>query len=493
MNQTDPDLDALLGAVVGGKYRVDALLGRGGMGAVYRATNTGIGKRVALKFLYREAARDLDAVARFQREAEAASAVESAHIVEIFDSGTTDDGLPFLVMELLKGEDLRTRLRRESRLSVGEAVRITAQVARGLRRAHEADIVHRDLKPDNIFLCQRDDDPTFVKIVDFGISKVSRKQATTSTLTRRGTVLGTAFYMAPEQAQAKRDVDGRADIFSLGAILFEALAGRPPHMGSAYEAVLIDICTKDAPDIREFAPEVSGDLAAVVARALQRERSLRFQTAREVYESLVACLPGAVPPSGEAEAARFDGDGTESPSKGEATPAAAPSGALAEVGTGTVSGTAVRSAGAQGRAPARRTAAALIAAVGLVGITMYLFARPSPPEQGTATPATRAPQALPSIPVPNQGGAKMRAPEPVGPTTTSSSPQIPRPSGSSLAEDQGQEGSAPGRKPVRPLGAALVDPRASVDPRRSRNGSRPANAQGSPPPKRGLELATTPE
>ncbi|HOU93466.1 MAG TPA: protein kinase, partial [Polyangiaceae bacterium] len=138
MTASEPELDLIAGTVVAGKYRVDELIGRGGMGAVYRATNLAIGKRVALKFLYPEAALDRDAVARFQREAEAASAAESAHIVEIFDSGTTDDGRPFLVMELLRGEDLRQRLRREGRLPPNDAVRIAAQVARALRRAHEA-------------------------------------------------------------------------------------------------------------------------------------------------------------------------------------------------------------------------------------------------------------------------------------------------------------------------------------------------------------------
>src|SRR5687768_7146237 len=168
----EPVNDARLGMIVAGKYRVERLLGRGGMGAVYQATHMGIGKRVALKFLERDAARDLSAAARFQREAEAASRVESAHIVQIFDSGTSAEGLPFLVMELLQGEDLRARLRRYGQLPLKDVLHIAAQVLRGLSRAHEAQIVHRDLKPDNIFLCQRDDDDMFVKIVDFGISKV---------------------------------------------------------------------------------------------------------------------------------------------------------------------------------------------------------------------------------------------------------------------------------------------------------------------------------
>src|SRR6186713_835966 len=189
------ELDLLVGSTVAGKYHIDRLIGRGGMGAVFQATNAGIGKRVALKFLSIEASKDADAATRFQREAEAASLAESPHIVQIFDSGRSERGLPFLVMELLTGEDLRARLRREGRLQAEAAASIAAQVLRALVRAHAGGIVHRDLKPDNVFLCQRDDGALFVKIVDFGVSKLARG-STIDTLTRRGTVLGTAYYMS---------------------------------------------------------------------------------------------------------------------------------------------------------------------------------------------------------------------------------------------------------------------------------------------------------
>jgi eukaryotic-like serine/threonine-protein kinase len=292
-DDTESELRALVGTTVAGKYRVDRLIGRGGMGAVFQATNLAIGKRVALKFLDHEAAKNREACQRFQREAEAAGMAESAHIVQIFDSGSTDAGLPFLVMELLTGEDLRARLRREKRLSVALALRITSQVLRALMRAHAAGIVHRDLKPDNVFLCARDDDPSFVKIVDFGISKVARSRGA-DTLTRRGTVLGTAFYMSPEQAQSFADIDGRTDLFSVGAILFEMLAGGPPHVGPTYEAVLISICTKDAGDVRARAPEVPASVATLVSRALARDRDQRFQSA-EQFLAAIALADGGVP------------------------------------------------------------------------------------------------------------------------------------------------------------------------------------------------------
>jgi serine/threonine-protein kinase len=288
MASPDAELDGLIGTLVGGKYRVERLLGKGGMGAVYQATHQSIGKRVALKFLDRHAARDVDAVARFQREAEAASAVESAHIVHIFDSGVSADGLPYLVLELLQGEDLRARLVREKRLATSDAVSIATQVLRALARAHAAGIVHRDLKPENVFLCRRDDEAAFVKLVDFGISKIAHSPQGVHTLTQRGMVLGTAFYMSPEQAQAFPDVDGRSDLYSLGAIMFEALAGTPPHTGSAYEAILVNICTKDADDVRQHAPEVPERVAQVITRALRRSRDDRYQSAVEFLEALQA-------------------------------------------------------------------------------------------------------------------------------------------------------------------------------------------------------------
>jgi serine/threonine-protein kinase len=420
MSPDNSEPESLVGALVGGKYRVDALLGRGGMGAVYQATHQAIGKRVALKFLWRDSTRDPETVKRFQREAEAASQVESAHIVQIFDSGISDNGLPFLVMELLVGEDLRTRLRRAGHLPLPEAVHIAGQVARGLMRAHEAGIVHRDLKPDNVYLCRRDDDPMFVKIVDFGISKVARTSNTANTLTRRGVVLGTAFYMSPEQAQAYRDVDGRTDLFSLGAILFEMLTGHPPHTGPAYETVLIDICTKDAPDVRVYAPDVPAAVAEVVIRALRRNREERFQRAEEFYDALALAAPGML----------RTGSSPGSPALGVGAVDGTPSAPGATGGTlsRTSSGTAVQadSAVAPGVQTRRTVVAALVAALGAFALTALIMARSPAP----ASPA--APSAAPTW----SAGAVPRAraePPPVQPSASASSQGSAR-AGSARAE-----------------------------------------------------------
>ena len=288
--QAPDPLERLVGTTAGGKYRIERLIGRGGMGAVFLATNVAIGKRVALKFLEATAADNPDAARRFQREAEAASLVESEHIVHVFDSGVNEDGLPFLVMELLEGEDLRARLRREEKLPIADARAIATQVLRALARAHAAGIVHRDLKPDNLFLCRREDASLHVKIVDFGISKLDRATKR-ERLTRRGTVLGSAYYVSPEQAQASDSVDRRSDFFSLGAILFETLTGRPPHLGPTLESVLVAVCTQDAVDVRTLRTDVPEDLAHVVARALARDPDARFDDAAEFLAALTEARP----------------------------------------------------------------------------------------------------------------------------------------------------------------------------------------------------------
>jgi serine/threonine-protein kinase len=284
--------EALVGKTIAGRYVLRGLLGHGGMGAVYEAEHLGLGKRVAIKFVDPEFATDEKVVARFAREARAMSAIESAHIVTVFDAGT-EDGRPYLVMELLRGEDLGQRLRRTRRAALAEAMHIVAQVLKGLARAHGAGIVHRDLKPDNVFLVKHDTDPLFAKIVDFGISKIERPRANTSplALTGRGTVLGTPFYMSPEQAQALPDVDGRTDLYSVGAILFECLTGRPPHTGESYEQIILSICMREAPSVQVYDPALPAEVAAFVTRSLLRDRTQRFTSAERMLAALHEVAP----------------------------------------------------------------------------------------------------------------------------------------------------------------------------------------------------------
>ena len=282
-----------VGTVVADKYRVVGELGRGGMGTIYEAVHTGIGKHVALKFLEGQIDQDAQTRARFLREAQTASMVESPHVVHIFDSGLSDDGVPFMVLELLRGENLRACLRREGRLDLELAVAIVEQTLRALVHTHAAGIVHRDLKPENIFLCDIEGTDPFIKVLDFGISKVTKsEEGSLDTLTHQGAVIGTAYYMSPEQARGESDIDGRSDIYGLGSIFYEMLTGRTPHVGNVHHAVLVEICTRDAPDVRLLAPQVPDELARIVARALNRDRDQRFPNAQAFLEALA---PYALP------------------------------------------------------------------------------------------------------------------------------------------------------------------------------------------------------
>jgi serine/threonine protein kinase len=292
--------DPRIGALAGGKYKVLRLIGRGGMGSVYEAQNVAIGKRVALKFLRLGAGADASVRARFHREARAVSAVESAHIVQIFDTGETEAGEPFLVMELLQGEDLATRLKRLGRMGVNDAISMAAQALRGLRRAHAAGVVHRDLKPHNVFLVASEEGHGHVKIVDFGLSKVLGgvdefvPQASASAheaLSRAGTPMGTPVYMSPEQIEALEDIDQRTDLWSMGAILFEALAGVAPFSAPTFARLVIAICHKDPPDLHKLVPRLPEAVARVVARAMTRDRQQRFQTADEFLAALAEAAP----------------------------------------------------------------------------------------------------------------------------------------------------------------------------------------------------------
>lgn len=284
--------EALVGATLAGRYALRRLVGHGGMGAVYEAEHLGLGKPVAVKLVDPEFATDERVVTRFAREARAMSVIDSPHIVTVLDVGA-EKGRPFLVMELLRGEDLGERLRRLQRVPASDALHVVAQVLKGLAKAHAAGIVHRDLKPDNVFLVQRDTDPLFAKIVDFGVSKIERPRDKTSllALTGRGTILGTPFYMPPEQAQALPDIDLRADLYSVGAILFECLTGRPPHPGETYEQVMLSICMSDAPDVRSIDPSIPGDVASFVARALSRDRMRRPESANHMLAALHEIMP----------------------------------------------------------------------------------------------------------------------------------------------------------------------------------------------------------
>ena len=290
------ELFDLLGKTVGGKYKLERLLGAGGMGGVFAAKPIDGGGEVAVKVLSVVDPASRERIAgRFAREARAVTALKCPHIVTVLDAGSDDASRPYLVMELLEGEDLGQRLRRETRVPLEDTLRVAREVLVALDAAHRAGIVHRDLKPDNVFLSKRGaGDVAFCKLLDFGMSKFlpqSEGRTLALALTKKGMAVGTPYYMAPEQARALEDVDGRADLWALGAIVFECLAGRPPFIGPTQEQILIAVCTTDPPDVRALRPEVPSKVAKIITRALSRDRAKRFATAAEMLAALTDAPP----------------------------------------------------------------------------------------------------------------------------------------------------------------------------------------------------------
>ena len=291
-----------LGSIVSGKYALKRLVGTGSMGEVYEGTHLEIGKRVAVKLMNASYADAPEIVARFRREARAASAVESDYIVQVFDAGRDAEHGLYMVSEFLVGEDLEALLARQGRLDPLFAARMAYQVARGLARAHAAGVIHRDLKPANIFVTTRDDESLLCKILDFGISKVTLDDLARGDagLTAAGLTLGTPQYMSPEQVKAQPDVDGRADVWSLGAVLYEALAGVPAYAerASTFD-ILTAIVKEEPPKLVQIAPWVPREIAEVVEAAMVKDREKRLPDAQSFARRLLDALPeGSVSVSG---------------------------------------------------------------------------------------------------------------------------------------------------------------------------------------------------
>ncbi len=262
------------------------------MGSVWEGLHSTLGTRVAIKFIDAAFADSDEARSRFENEARAAAKLNSKYAVQVFDHGVMPDGRPFIVMEFLTGEPLDSRLDRTGRLPPAETARIISQVSRALARAHAVGIVHRDLKPENIFLVWDDEDQAHVaKVVDFGIAKFTDAQASgISSSTRTGSVLGTPYYMSPEQARGLRTVDYRSDLWSLGVITYRCMTGALPFEGEAVGDLLVKICTGPIPVPSQVADGVPPLFDAWFERALQRDPALRFTTVTELAEQLgVVC------------------------------------------------------------------------------------------------------------------------------------------------------------------------------------------------------------
>ncbi len=279
-----------VGTVVA-KYQLEQPLARGGMGSVWVARHVKLGTPLAVKFLDPRFAAAPAFIERFEREARAAATLQSPHVVHVQDYGVEED-TPYLVMELLRGEDLSARLNRVGRLSLPETSRVLVQIGKALRKAHEAGIVHRDLKPANLFLTRIDDDEV-VKVLDFGIAKET--QGAVGEATKTGETMGSPHYMSPEQARADKGIDHRADLWSLGVILYRMVTGVLPFPGDVIGAVLSRILVEPVPRVADSAPDLpAAELDAFFAKAMAKTKEQRFQSIRDLADAFVR-IGGGVP------------------------------------------------------------------------------------------------------------------------------------------------------------------------------------------------------
>ncbi len=290
------------GTVVADRYRLERLLGEGGMGSVWRAVHLVTKKTVAIKFLKPELAANASVVARFLREARAACAVRHPNVVQIHDVIQLPSAAPAMIMDFLEGESLAERLERETRLSVEECARVMMPVISAVAAAHEAGVVHRDLKPDNLFLEKSSDGSTVVKVLDFGVAKVTEMEEGPVALTKTGSMIGTPYYMSPEQLFGERDVDYRTDVWALGIIFYECLTGARPTEAENLGQIVKLVTQTGIPSLSTLAPHVPAPLASTIDRMLLGDRASRLSSLAEVRAALVPIVGPSSPPADGAAA-----------------------------------------------------------------------------------------------------------------------------------------------------------------------------------------------
>jgi serine/threonine protein kinase len=286
-----------LGQLVDGKYRVERLLGKGGMGAVFEGYHTLIERRVAIKVLLPSASSSGNAAARFEREVRATGRIGNDHILDVYDVGVLPDGSRYMVSEFLDGETLADRLA-QGPLQPKLTAELMLQLLDGLGAAHEKGIVHRDLKPENVFLLRRKADRAdFLKIIDFGISKFQLDDKSELSMTATGTVLGTPYYLSPEQARGQGDIDHRSDLYAVGVIIYESVTGKVPFNAENFNDLLFKIALESPPPLAAVMPQIDPVFSAIVERAMSRRREDRYQSATEMALALSHWLE--LPTSGE--------------------------------------------------------------------------------------------------------------------------------------------------------------------------------------------------
>jgi serine/threonine-protein kinase len=281
------------GDLLAGKYRIDRILGAGGMGVVVAAHHVHLEEKVAIKFLLTEMITSGEAVARFTREARAAVKIKSDHVVRVSDVGMLENGAPYMVMEYLEGEDLSGWIKKRGALSVEQSVEFLLQTCEAIAEAHTLGIIHRDLKPANLFVIRRPDGALSVKVLDFGISKMRGAGSSVPdvSITKTSAMMGSPLYMSPEQMQSAKDVDPRADIWAMGIILYELLTGEAPFVAESVPELVAKVLSVPPPSLRSKRSEAPEGLDAVIIKCLEKDPANRFESVAELAHALIPFAP----------------------------------------------------------------------------------------------------------------------------------------------------------------------------------------------------------
>jgi serine/threonine-protein kinase len=456
------------GDVIAGKYAVERVIGSGGMGVVIAARHLQLGQRVAIKFMRGEAVHDANSVERFLREARASVALTSEHVAKVLDVGTLDNGAPFMVIEYLAGVDLAQIVQRNGPLPVEEAVGYVVQACEAVAEAHVLGMVHRDLKPANLFAARRMDGTTLIKVLDFGISKAAAVTGDFgASLTMSGMVMGSPGYMSPEQVRSAKGVDARSDIWSLGVILYELLAGRCPFVGESLGDTLAKIVSEAPPSVASRRPDLPPGLVAIVHGCLDRNVHTRVQSVADLVSKLLPFAPrdAAISVERIRRMTRISTGGSHampSTPTSEARPATQP--ATDEPWN--------RSGAADVRASRRwvgLAAAAALLVTCAVSLVAWLTLRvPPPPAAAVETATAPSPPAPnPTPPTPAVATIAQLPPEPVRPPPpTTVAPEATATAERAPSSDASKPArpSRPVRRPASPTSTAAAAPTTSSRP-----------------------------
>jgi serine/threonine-protein kinase len=447
------------GDVLAGKYRVERVLGIGGMGVVVAAHHIQLDEKVALKFLLPEALHNSDAVTRFAREARAAVKIKSEHVARVTDVGTLPDGAPYMVMEYLEGGDLAAWLKDRGALPIEQAVEFVLQACVAVADAHALGIIHRDLKPANLFCVRRSDGQLSIKVLDFGISKMTQFGASgPGAMTHASALMGSPLYMSPEQMRSARTVNSQTDIWALGTILFELLAGKPPFLADSLPELVIRASTEPPPPLRDSRPELPAGLEAVILRCLEKDRENRYPNVAELALALMPFAPKRAKASVERISGIIQAAGL---SASVLAVPPSPQNPSTQASGGTLPAVSNTASSVPGGSARRGAVVGIVMAMGLgvVGagaLVVHVSGTPSPtasavvatspqPARGTPTRSVEAQPAATAVP---------SDPAPLVPTALPSPNPTARPTTTSSAHsgDTARAGAQPGpaRPPVSP-------------------------------------------